>query len=157
MLKGPLKRRRFNDLVIGTYGRGFWILDDITPLQQTTPEIIESDVHLFSPRDAYRFISTETHGTLSYIQPGDQTKGENPPYGASINYYLKTPSDDEENEDEAEIEISILDTDGQTIRTLEGTKEQGINRIWWDLRYEDSPEIKLRTSPVGNPHIVVGP
>ena len=43
----------FNDLVVGTYGRGHWILDDITPIQQLTDEVLASDVHLFDPRPAY--------------------------------------------------------------------------------------------------------
>lgn len=139
-------QEHFNDLVIGTYGRGFWILDDITALRQITSEVIESDAHLFSPRDAYRFRFKESH--VSY--PGDQSSGDNPPYGASINYYSKASSEDE-------VEIIILDTEGQTIRTLKGKREQGINRIWWDLRHESSTKIKLRTSPVGNPHVKVGP
>ena len=50
-------QEHFNDLVVGTYGRGFYILDDITPLQQLTPEALKSDVYLFAPRPAYRFIS----------------------------------------------------------------------------------------------------
>ena len=44
----------FNDLVVGTYGRGFWIMDDITPLQQLTDDVLKSDAHLFNPRPAYR-------------------------------------------------------------------------------------------------------
>ncbi len=139
-------QEHFGDLVIGTYGRGFWILDDITPLRQITPEIIESDLHLFSPRDAYRFRSREPH----VAEPHDQSRGENPPYGASINYYSGTESEDG-------VKISILDAEGQTIRTLKGTRKQGINRIWWDLRHEASEKVKLRTSPVGNPHVTVGP
>ncbi|MGB6338774.1 MAG: sialidase [Candidatus Aminicenantaceae bacterium] len=139
-------QEHFNDLVIGTYGRGFWILDDITPLQQLTPEVVKADVYLFAPRPAYRFLFKAPH----VVDPRDQCRGENPPYGASLNYYLKTDSKDE-------VKISILDEKGQKIRSLKGTKKQGIHRIWWDLRYEPSTELKLRTSPVGHPHVVVGP
>jgi len=138
-------QEHFNDLVIGTYGRGFWILDDITPLQQMTPAIMESDIHLFAPRDAYRFLFKEAHISVA----GDQSTGKNPPYGASINYHLRT-------EVENDVEIQIVDSAGETIRTLEGSKDQGINRVWWDLRYEELTEIKLRTTPVGNPHVPVG-
>jgi len=139
-------QEHFNDLVIGTYGRGFWILDDITPLQQLTPEVVKSEVHLFAPRPAYRFLFKAPH----VIDPRDQCRGENPPYGASLNYYLKAASKDE-------VKISILDEEGRMIRSLKGTKKKGINRIWWDLRYEPPTELKLRTSPVGHPHVVVGP
>ncbi len=138
-------QEHFNDLVVGTHGRGFWILDDITALQQLTPEVQESDVYLFSPRPAYRFHSIQA----PEMQRGDPCVGENPPYGVSINYYLKT-------DDTAQVKISILDEKGQTIRTLNGTKNRGINRVWWDLRYELSKEPRLRTSPLFAPWIEVG-
>jgi photosystem II stability/assembly factor-like uncharacterized protein len=133
-------QEHFNDLVVGTHGRGFWILDDITPVQQLTPEILETEAHLFPPRAAYRF---------HYKQPpemqwNDPCVGENPPYGASINYFLKT-------EEKEEVKISILDETGQTIRTLKGSKESGINRVWWDLKYELSKEARLRTKPLYAP------
>ena len=136
----------FNDLVVGTYGRGFWIMDDITPLQQLNPEVLKSDVHLFVPRDAYRFLPLET--TLD-MPPHGHT-GHNPSYGASINYYLKSIP-------ESEIRIDVLNETGQIIKTLWGTKNLGINRVWWDLRSEPSKGIKLRTSPLYAPHIKVGP
>jgi len=47
----------FNDLVVGTYGRGFWIMDDITPLQHLTEEILDKAIHFFPPRPAYRLHS----------------------------------------------------------------------------------------------------
>ena len=54
-VSGIVVQEHFNDLVISTYGRGFYILDDITPLQQLTPQVLASDVHLFPLRAAYRF------------------------------------------------------------------------------------------------------
>jgi len=139
-------QRHFNDLVIGTYGRGFWILDDITPIQQLTSEVLDSDAHLFIPRDAYRFLSRETVMDM----PPHGHAGHNPPYGASIHYYLKAIP-------EGDIEIEILDEVGQTIKTLQGTKHLGINWIWWNLRNEPSHPIRLRTSPLFAPHIKAGP
>ena len=65
----------FNDLVVGTYGRGFWIMDDITPLQQLTNQVLASDVHLFVPRPTYRMHS---------IAGGPRAMAR-----ANINYYLK--------------------------------------------------------------------
>jgi hypothetical protein len=139
-------QEHFNDLVIGTYGRGFWILDDITPLQQLTPEVLESETHLFIPRPAYRFHNI----TSPVVQQGDPSAGENPPYGASINYYLKTAATEQ-------VKITILDDRGKTIRTLEGTRYNGINRVWWDLRYELTKEPQLRTSPLNAPWVKVEP
>ena len=78
-------QEHFNDLVIATYGRGFWILDDITPLQQLTPQVLARTSHLFPPRPAYRFRQSPAPST-TYDDP---TVGENPTYGASINYYLQ--------------------------------------------------------------------
>jgi photosystem II stability/assembly factor-like uncharacterized protein len=139
-------QEHFNDLVVSTYGRGFWILDDITPLQQLTPSVRDSAAHLFAPRPAYRFRQI----TAPMAQSNDPTAGDNPPYGASINYYLKSaPSGD--------VTVRILDAKGQLVRTLQGTKRSGINRLWWDLRTEPSKEVRLRTSPAYAPDIRVGP
>ncbi|MCP4896898.1 MAG: sialidase, partial [bacterium] len=126
-------QEHFDDLVVGTYGRGFWILDDITPLQQLTPKVTESDVFLFDPRPAYRF--------------HDVTGGADGDATAHINYYLKSSP-------EGEVEISIVDKDGVTVNTLEGTKKAGINRAPWNLRYEPAKGAKLRIKPTGNPHVV---
>ena len=130
-------QEHFNDLVVGTYGRGFWILDDITPLQQLTPEVASSDAHLFQPRPAYRFRPITAPMTMF----DDPSAGENPPYGASINYWL-------DEEPQGKVEIRIADSSGETIRTLEGKKEAGINRLWWNLQGEPSDQIKLRSKPL---------
>jgi len=135
-------QENFNDLVIATYGRGFWIMDDITPLQQLSKEALSSDVFIFAPRLAYRFQSIR--GIQSY--PNDLCAGQNPPYGASINYYLKSiPKGD--------IKITILDESGQVIRTLGGPRQPGINRVWWNLRHESPRQPRLRNKPAGNPHV----
>src|SRR6266540_742693 len=139
-------QEHFNDLVIATYGRGFWILDDLGPLKQMNANVRDSNAHLFTPRPAYRFRNTVVPVSVD----SDPTAGQNPPYGASINYYLKSaPSGD--------VKIRIEDTKGQTVRTLTGTKTVGINRVNWDLRGEPSKEIRLRTSPAYAPEIRVGP
>jgi photosystem II stability/assembly factor-like uncharacterized protein len=129
-------QEHFNDLVVATYGRGFWILDDITPLQQLTPEVLESEIHLFIPRPAYRFRSRSTP-TADSLEP---SRGENPPYGAFINYYLKSRS-------KGKIKIEILNEKGEVVKNLVGTNNVGINRLVWNLRYEPSERIKLRTKP----------
>ena len=67
----------FNDLVVATYGRGFWIMDDVTPIQQLTEEVLESDVYLFAPRPALRFLNRQG----SQSQPEDPGAGQNPDYG----------------------------------------------------------------------------
>jgi photosystem II stability/assembly factor-like uncharacterized protein len=129
-------QEHFNDLVIATYGRGFWILDDLTPIQQMTQSVRDANAHLFTPRVTYRF----RQSTVSVTMSDDPTAGQNPPYGAAIAYYLKTaPSGD--------VKIRIEDAKGQTVRTITGAKTPGINRVTWDLRGEQSKEVRLRTSP----------
>jgi photosystem II stability/assembly factor-like uncharacterized protein len=129
-------QEQFNDLVVGTYGRGLWILDDITPFQQLTSEVVASSAHLFAPRQAYRFRPI----TSPMAMFNDHSGGENPPFGASINYWLA-------DEPEGDVKISIADASGETLRTLDGKKEAGINRVWWNLQGEETTEIKLRTKP----------
>jgi photosystem II stability/assembly factor-like uncharacterized protein len=139
-------QERFHDLALATYGRGFWILDDITPLEQLTPDVQSSDAHLFAPRNAYRFRSVSQPASMSY----DPTTGHNPPYGAVINYYLKDRAD-------GDVKIAIEDASGKTVRTLDGKKDAGIDRVWWDLKFDPSKQIRLRTSPLYAPEVTVGP
>jgi photosystem II stability/assembly factor-like uncharacterized protein len=139
-------QEHFHDLVIATYGRGFYILDNLTALEQVTPQVTESAAFLFAPRDAYRFrtaVQAESH-------PYDATAGQNPQYGASIDYYLKSAPT-------GGARIAILDTGGRTVRTLNATATAGINRVWWDLRYTPTKPMHLRTAPEYAPEILVGP
>lgn len=76
---------RDNDLVVATHGRGFWVLDDITPLRQITQEMARSDAFLFEPGAAYNLTAATENGTP---QPRDEPLSENQPSGAILNYYL---------------------------------------------------------------------
>jgi len=145
-VSGIVIQEHFHDLVISTYGRGFWILDDLTPLQQLTDEVMAADAHLFEPRAAYRF-RTITRPSTTYDDP---TTGEDPEYGASINYWMAGPADSAPT-------ITIEDGSGRVVRTLAGTNRPGINRIHWDLMDEASPEVRLFTPPMHAEHMVVGP
>ncbi len=137
----------FNDLVVATYGRGFWILDDITPLQQLSDEVLASDAHLFQPRPAYRFRFRSSHVS----QPGDPGAGENPRYGASIHFFLReNPTDN--------VNISILDSRGEVVRMLRtGSASQGINRVYWDFRLPPSRTPRMRTPVLEHSHVPMGP
>ncbi len=144
-VSGLVVQEHFNDLVVGTYGRGFWILDDLSPLQQLTPEIVASASHLFAPRDAYRFRPI-TPPSVPYDDP---TVGQDPEYGAYLNYWLAAPAD-------AAPSVEILDGTGAVVRTLEGGNDAGVNRIHWDLRDEPNDPIMLYTSPKYAEHIEAG-
>ncbi|MBX9927830.1 MAG: hypothetical protein K2X99_02865 [Gemmatimonadaceae bacterium] len=145
-VSGIIVQEHFNDLVISTYGRGFWILDDITPIQSFTPEIAASASHLFAPRPTYRFRPITAPST-TYDDP---TAGQDPPYGAALTYYLKARA-------KARPTLRVYDAKGALVRTLAGSNDVGMNRVYWNLEDEENPELRLLTSPMYAPHIVVGP
>ncbi len=121
---------RDRDVVIGTHGRSIYVLDDITALQELTPEVSGSDVHLFSIRPALRF----------HYLPGNAAwgnrffKAKNPPFGANINYYLKAFTGDE-------VKITIADAAGKKMRELTGTQYPGFNRVVWDLQFDPTGRV----------------
>ena len=139
-------QERFGDLVVATYGRGFYVLDDLSPLRAVSPQVLAAGSYLFPPRAAYRF----RYVTEPMAGSNDPTEGHNPPEGAAINYYLKAAAD-------GDVKVRILDADGKTVRTFDGTKEAGINRVYWDLKYDKTTEIRLRTSPPFAPEVRLGP
>ncbi len=134
----------FHDLVVATYGRGFWIMDNITSLEQVTPQNVQSDAYLFPPRDAYRF----RNATQPEATPNDPTVGNNPPYGASLDFYVKSAP-------RGPARIAIVDGSGHTTRTLTTAAQPGINRVVWDLRFEQTKQIRLRTAPDYAPEITL--
>ncbi len=128
-------QKNFRDLVIATYGRGIYILDDVTPFREFSEQVQQSEVHLFSLRPAYRF------QRMDGIKTEDSyTNGQNPPYGADINYFLKEKAKDS-------VEVLILNSKNETIQTIKGVNKPGIQRVYWDLRHQDYVLPKLLTKP----------
>jgi photosystem II stability/assembly factor-like uncharacterized protein len=123
----------FDDLVVATWGRGIWILDDIAPLQQLTPAVLAARAYLFDPRPAYLFVLRRPTTTESFATEFDPPShaGRNPPYGAAISYYLGSAASD--------VRVSIADEKGASVRTLQGPRATGLNRVWWDLRPDAAP------------------
>jgi photosystem II stability/assembly factor-like uncharacterized protein len=139
-------QEHFNDLVVGTYGRGFWIFDDLTPIQQMNQQVRDSSAHLFPPRPTYRFRQSVAPVTMS----DDPSAGQNPQYGAAISYYLKSaPSGD--------VRIKIVDAKGQTVKNLPGAKNVGLNRVTWNLEGEQTTDVRMRTTPEYAPEFKLGP
>ena len=138
-------QEHFNDLALATYGRGMWILDDITPLRQLTSAAMASDAQLLAPRAAYRFRFIEAPRQPVY----DPVTGQDPPYGAAINYWIR----DSTTKDSVKLEI--LDGSGAVVRKLTPTRSAGLNRVWWDLSFERSKQAKLRNPQVGAPQIPI--
>jgi photosystem II stability/assembly factor-like uncharacterized protein len=132
---------RFGDLIVSTYGRGIYVMDDIRPLRELTPEVLNSTAHLFTLRPAYRFRAEGGYGANGF--GGDYLRP--PEYGADINYFLKSDKDS--------VTISVLDAAGHTVRTIDGTHKIGINRVWWDLREEPARQPLLLTPPPDAPWV----
>ena len=118
---------RDNDLILGTHGRSIWVLDDMTPLEQLTEDVLASGLHSFDVRDAVAYRLSNHKGNTGhkmFIAP-------NPPEGALIHYYLNDDITDEDT-----VEITIHGDADETIRTLHGSGATGLNRVNWDLRHE---------------------
>jgi len=156
-----------SDLVVATHGRSFWILDDLTPLRQYEPEQLEQPAYLYQPRPTvrWRFYGRGFYRhpkTANYKMTGPVTvtyrlretpmgtngeefldAGKNPPDGAIIHYYLKEEPADE-------VTLSILDEQGNVIRTFSSKSEEpprvpvqaGMNRFVWDLRHEGATKLE---------------
>jgi hypothetical protein len=139
------------DLLVGTHGRGLWVMDDITPLQKMTAAALESDSALFEPRPVVLY-SYKSNSMYSGPYP---FQGPNPPEGALITYYLK-----DKLEPKDEISLTIKDREGQTVMNLQPSKDKGLNRVVWPLREED-PESTERGGTrfrrfSGGPHVLPG-
>lgn len=118
-------QKQFHDLVVSTYGRGFYILDDISPLEQMAEAKSTDSVRFFKPRPTFRII-----------------KG-----GKAFLYYsLDGPS-------KGPVTLDITDAAGKAVRHLVSTGKSGINRISWDLHFDGPELIALRTTPPENPYI----
>lgn len=144
---GIVVQEHFNDLVVGTYGRGFWIMDDITPLQQLTPEVLATAAHLFEPRDAYRF----NPRTAPAAQTIDMSVGENPPNAAFINYWVGEALAGQA------ATVVISNDRGAVVRTLRGPSRAGVNRVFWDFMGEESTPIRRRVPPLYADWVDYGP
>jgi photosystem II stability/assembly factor-like uncharacterized protein len=163
-----------DDLVVGTYGRSFWILDDITPLRQVGPRVAASGVHLYRPQDAWRVRSNmNTDAPL----PPDEPAGENPPDGAVIDYWLKAAV--------ASVVIEIRDAGGRVVRRQTSEEKSdpprdegnvprywirpprllartaGMHRVVWDLRFAppktDAFWFSIAATPGNTPRGPAGP
>ncbi len=128
-------QEHFNDLVVGTYGRGIWILDDLSPLQQLDQNITKKEAHLFDIKPAYRF-----HNVTNSLQMlKEASTGQDPPKGASINYW---------SNGEKDIEIIITNHKNEPVKTIKEKAKKGINRLWWDFSNEETSNIVFRTKPL---------
>ncbi|HXE31232.1 MAG TPA: hypothetical protein VN515_05475 [Terriglobales bacterium] len=138
---GLTVQTRAHDLDIATYGRGFWIMDDITPLERAAGG--DTAAALLPIRDAYEF-----RGAGGGFGGGnDNTQGNNPPAGADINYVLPEAT--------RGVRISIVNAAGETVRAMNAPGNAGVNRVWWDFRENPMAPIVVRTVPPGMPSVTL--
>ena len=123
-----------NDLVVGTHGRGFWVLDDITPLRQITDEVAKADAFMFEPEAAYNLPQPSDNGTP---QPKDEPLTDNPPYGAVLDYYLGSKSG-------GPVTLEIMNPAGESIRKY--SSEDKPKPV--DPNTLDIPAFWIKTPPV---------
>ncbi len=115
---------RENDLIIGTHGRGIWIIDDISPLQKMTREVFDSDFHLFSIRPTTQFLRSsrgESYSSKVYV-------AKNPSYGMILDAYFK-------DKPEEKPKVLVKDRRGETIFQINLMKKEGLQRKTWNLQF----------------------
>jgi photosystem II stability/assembly factor-like uncharacterized protein len=194
---------QFNDLVISTYGRGFWILDDIAAIRNLDRAVSGTQrVAMLPIRDAYRFRKLQNR----HSAPNSLVGGEDPPYGVAINYFARrgvepesaavitaaaerttaatepndrrsglrnTPAAPSARADSARqasdsltrrdsiarrdsVHFVVTDAAGKIVRRFASAPARtGLNRVWWDLRYDSPRAAKLRVPPPAHAHVRV--
>lgn len=145
-----------DDLCVATHGRGFWILDNITPLRQFNRGVPSASSHLFRPQNAWRVRWNKNTDTPL---PPEEPAGENPPEGAMIDYYIG------DGGRAGEVILEIKDESGRTVRRYSSadplpapdpglaiprywlrpmqrlSNEPGMHRFLWDMRYTPVPKV----------------
>lgn len=144
-----------NNLIAATHGRSFWLIDDLTPLQQLSDEVAASKYYLFKPKDSYRM-------NVARSWRVEKSAGKNHPNGVIFNYFLK------EVNDQDTVSLHIVEMDGDTIQSFSNkakekksklTLEAGGNTFVWDMRYPGFKEFGgmiLYSSPNRGPKAVPG-
>jgi hypothetical protein len=132
-VRGMVIQPRAQELVLGSYGRSIWIVD-MAPLQQLTLDVLSSEAHLFDVKPGVLFRTRYTYGATIEQLNGDMCfRGENPPFGTMITYYLR---DDRDHD----VTLAITDEQGNAVRSLTGPGTAGLHRINWNLQPDD-PEV----------------
>ncbi|MDZ7738749.1 MAG: hypothetical protein U5K32_06720 [Bacteroidales bacterium] len=129
-------QKRENDLVIGTFGRAIWIIDDIAPLREmarSKTNLLDKELVMFPAPEA---VMAETKNLPGYYFRADALfEGDNKPRAAMISFYSGM-----DNNDDKKLNLYVLDDKGDTIRTMETEYKKGFNRTLWDFTM-DPPEI----------------
>ena len=160
-------QKRENDLVGASFGRGFYVLDDYTPLREATEELFkDNEFHLFPIKTALWYVQADRLGGKKGFQGDSYYTADNPPYGATFTYFVRdelktkkqqrieaekkarkagedTPIPDwdvireEELEEPPAIYFEIYDENDKTVARVDGSAKKGIHRTSWNLRRDD--------------------
>ncbi len=169
-------QKRENDLVLATFGRGFYILDDYTPLRNLKKETLDQNGYLFPVKDALMYLPTDTKGS----QGSTVYVAKNPDFGAVFTYFIKDvpktkkdirkeketelfkkgepipqPTEADLRAESLEIEpyltFTVTDAAGSPVRIIRKSPSKGINRINWDLRYQSARPVEAdKFDPMGS-------
>ncbi|WP_425235499.1 WD40/YVTN/BNR-like repeat-containing protein [Ulvibacterium sp.] len=158
-------QRREDDLVAASFGRGFYVLDDLSPIRSFNTSMLNDEATLFPSKPAYWYIQKDA----VYAQGDNEYKAKNPPFGAVFTYFLPEklkslkerrqerekkateitfPGWDaleaEKRQDSLAIILTIKDKEGKVVNRVKGSNKQGFNRVSWNLRYPNKAEVKLK-------------
>ena len=173
-------QKREGDLAVATFGRGYYILDDLTPLRQSAPAALDRDSILFPVRRPLVFMPQSPLGIRGKAFQGESYfTAPNPPFGAVFTWYLKDelktlkksrqerekdlvkqgkepefPTREqfraEASEEEPSVLLTVADAEGNVVRRLKGPATSGFHRLAWDLRYPPATPVSLKP-PVPDP------
>lgn len=169
-------QRRENDLIVGTFGRGVYILDDYTPLRTNAKQLADSAATLFPVKDSWLYVESSQYGGERKGSLGNELfSADNAPYGAVFSYYLKDglkskkaqriarekeiqkeggdtpyPSWDElrsEDQEEApSVFLQVEDANGNLVSKVKAASSAGFHRVAWDMHYPSVAPVKLKQS-----------
>ena len=140
---------RDNDLVLGTHGRGIWIVDDITPLRGLTQEVMTSEAAFVAGRPSQQRIS----GPGGWANGAAVFVGDNPTRGAVINYYQKS------RHLFGKLKLEVLDPDGKVLDELPASPRRGLNRVVWSMQEKAPrvpPAVQLAFAGIQGPPVLPG-
>ena len=168
-------QKRENDLVLATFGRGFYVLDDYSALRGLTEEVLAKDAHIFPIKDALLFVQRSPLGYGKGSQGESLFTASNPPVAAVFTYYLKESlttlkqkrqkaeaaqvkkkeavyypkMEDiraEDDEEKPYLLFTVSDEDGKVVRRIKTAATKGVKRVNWDFRYPSTAPVSLRAS-----------
>lgn len=175
-------QKPMNDLLVGTFGRGFYILDDYSPLRTAGPDAFDKPATIFPVRDGFQYMQTSQYGGSGKAFMGQAIFSvDNPPAGPTITYHLKDalptlkqkrkdaekrdrtaypPLEQlraEEEEESPAIIVSIRDAEGNPVREFTGPSSAGVHRVWWDMRLPSVNLARPRTADADDDFFLFSP